>query len=302
MPLFHIGGLSILTRSAIIGLTVVLEPRFDPQQVLSRLPRVSMVSFVPNMLQRVLTAAAAADNDNEGGETFPQLKAIILGGEALPESLFRQATVRGFPVVASYGLSEACSQIAASAVGGSSARLTVFDGVELKIIDHQGRSQATGEAGEILIRGGCVTSAYHNNPLANKSLLDGGWLHSGDIGRLDVDGSLTVLNRRADLIIRGGENVYPSEVERVLRQYPGVVDVLVYGEHDTQYGQRVVARVVSNTHANINANINNNRVLEVQDIIQFCRTQLAAFKVPVRIEFVHRLERSAAGKLIRRLR
>lgn len=284
MPLYHIGGLSVLTRSAIVGFHVVLQERFDPQQALQAMEQqVSMVSFVPNMLQRVMAIAG-------GNGIFPHLKSVILGGEFLSEKLRQQASDRQIPVVESYGLTEACSQIAASSMNHSLKALSVFQGVDLKIIDDEGRIQSFGQEGEILIRGACISPAYFDDSSINGQLTQEGWLHSGDIGRFESDGSLSVLDRRVDLIISGGENIYPREVERVLLQHPALSDALVFGENDERYGRRVVAAVVSK----------NETVPDADDLKQYCRTQLAAFKVPARIEFVSHLERSAVGKLIRK--
>jgi o-succinylbenzoate---CoA ligase len=152
------------------------------------------------------------------------------------------------------------------------------------------RAAAPGEVGEIWLRGPMVTSGYYNRPEATAAALHEGWLHTGDLGYLDAEGFLYVVDRRADLIISGGENVYPAEVEAVLLSHPAVAEAGVVGTPDVQWGQVPVAFVVTQADA----------AADVAALITHCRAHLAAYKVPRRITFVSALPRTAAGKLQRK--
>ncbi|MCH8902253.1 MAG: AMP-binding protein, partial [Chloroflexi bacterium] len=161
---------------------------------------------------------------------------------------------------------------------------------EVRIEGEDGRALAPGEPGEIVVRGPTVTPGYLNDPEATAQALRDGWLHTGDIGYLDADGELYVLDRRDDLIVSGGENVYPAEVEEVLRSHPGVLDAAVVGLPDERWGQQVAAAVAPRPGVE----------LDEAELLAFCRSKLASYKAPARIRFVEELPRNAAGKLLRR--
>lgn len=210
LPLFHVGGLAILLRSAVNATTAVLHDGFRAGRVRDELEGggVTVVSLVPTMLHRLREI---------GFEGAPALRAVLLGGGPMPSGLLDWARDRAIPIVPSYGMTETASQVATP--DGPLA------GVDLRI---------TAD-GEILVRGPMV---------ARGSLASDGWLHTGDLGTLDSEGRLRVEGRRADLIVTGGENVMAGEVEEALRAHPAVADAGVRGFEDEEWGERVVAFVV----------------------------------------------------------
>jgi O-succinylbenzoic acid--CoA ligase len=198
------------------------------------------------------------------------------------------------PVVQTYGLTEASSQVATLAPEEALVRLgsagKPLFGTRLRIVRSDGSDCGPTEPGEILVHGPTVCAGYLNRPDETARALQDGWLHSGDVGYLDAEGYLYVLDRRDDLILSGGENVYPAEVESVLQSHPAVLEAGVYGAADERWGRVPVAVVVLYPQT----------VVRGDELITFCRQRLAAYKAPKRIEFVAALPRNAAGKLLRR--
>ncbi len=258
MPLAHVGGLSIQLRSAIYATSVVLHDRFDTDRALAALmgeqPRVTLVSLVPTMLARLLDA---------GLREPPSLRRVLLGGGPIAPALLRRAAAAGVNVAPSYGMTEACSQIATDGFP--------LLGVQLQIADDE----------EILVRGRNVSAG---------ALGADGWLHTGDLGRLDDGGRLVIAGRKADTIVSGGENVAPAEVEAVLLEHPAVVDVAVFGRPDAEWGEAVVAHVV----------LAPGQTVALEQLRVHCVERLAPFKVPKRIEAVAGVPRGITGKLLRR--
>jgi O-succinylbenzoic acid--CoA ligase len=287
MPLFHVGGLSILLRSALYGSAAILHERFDADAVNRALDEdgVTLVSWVPTMLERVLAA--------RGERRAPRsLRCVLLGGGPAPGGLIERARSQGFPIVATYGLTEASSQVAtqqptAAEFEGASGLRPIF-GTQLDTVDEDGKS-VCGQPGEILVRGPTVMEGYWKRPLENDQALRGGWLHTGDIGVLDSKGALEVLDRRSDLIISGGENIYPTEIEKVLLEHPGVTEAAVGGREDADFGRRPVAWLVAAP----------GKRLEPEEIRRFCSDRLAGYKIPVAFTIVDELPRNSVGKLVR---
>jgi O-succinylbenzoic acid--CoA ligase len=290
LPLFHVGGLSVLTRSAIYGTTAVLHEGFDAERVSNAIDdeRITLVSLVPTMLHRVL--------ELRGDRPLPpSLRCVLLGGGPASRALLERCAQLGVPVSQTYGLTECCSQVAtlpprdALRKLGSAGRPLYPN--ELRVASDDGSDPTPGGGGEILVRGPIVTSGYWNRPDATASAFVDGWFRTGDFGALDEEGYLYVLDRRDDLIVTGGENVYPAEVEGVLLAHPCVAEAAVIGESDAEWGQRVVAVVRLAEGAGP----------EAADQLQaHCRASLAAYKVPreVRISEVP-LPRTASGKVRR---
>jgi O-succinylbenzoic acid--CoA ligase len=277
MPLFHVGGLSIVMRSAIYGITAVVHDGFDAGRVNASIDHegITIVSLVAVMLERLL--------DERQGRPFPDsLRCILLGGGPASPELLARCTASGAPVVQTYGLTEACSQVATVPLAEAGKRA----GSAGKVL-HPNEIDISSD-GEILVRGPIVMKGYYNNPEATSRSIVDGWLHTGDAGRIDADGYLYVLDRRSDLIVTGGENVYPAEVEAVLTAHPGVIDAAVIGVADPTWGQRVVAVVRVSDETNADA------------LTDHCRGRLAGFKRPSEFQFVHEaLPRTASGKLRR---
>ena len=293
MPLFHVGGLSILVRSALAGSCVVLHPGFDAPAVdhALRVDGITHVSLVAAMLSRLL------DSRGAGCRAPEALRLVLLGGGPASQALLGRARALGFPVAPSYGLTEAASQVATRppeiAPGDEAdlaAGLRPLPGVEVRIVDERGEAVATEIAGEIEVRGPTLMQGYLEDPEATARAIRAGWLATGDIGRLDAKGGLRVLDRRSDLIVSGGENVYPAELESVLIAHPDIVEAGVVGEPDPIYGERPLAYVVAAA----------GRRLEPDRVLAFCRERLAKYKVPVKLIEIQKLPRTASGKLLRR--
>ncbi|RDX03064.1 o-succinylbenzoate--CoA ligase [Listeria kieliensis] len=282
VPIFHISGLSILMRSLIYGMPVYLERKFDVENVASKLEsgEVTHVSVVLTMLKRLL------DRDQEV-LVHPNLRVVLLGGSAAPASVVSDSLERGFPLVQSFGMTETASQVVslapeeARAKIGSSGRI-LFPS-ELKIV----KQNETDRDGEIWIKGPTVFAGYLHNEEATKEAFSDGYFKTGDIGYLDQDGYLFVSERRSDLIISGGENVYPTEVEHVFLSFPEISEAAVVGEPDSEWGEIPVAHLVKRSE------------ISEAEIFQRLKKQLAAFKIPKRLVFHETLPRTASGKIQR---
>ncbi len=294
LPLFHIGGLSILMRSVIYGIGVIVHERFDAVAVNRSLREdgVTMISVVAVMLQRMLDALDA----EQPGSGYPSaLRCVLLGGGPAPYPLLEECARRAIPVVQTYGLTESCSQAVTLAPGdalrkpGSAGRPLMP--VQLRVL-RDGQPAPAGEPGEIYLRGPTITPGYADRPEETTRAFRGGWLATGDIGYLDGEGYLYVLDRRADLIISGGENVYPAEVESVLLSHPDVAEVGVCGQPDAQWGQVPIAYVHLRDGSTLSTSTG--------ELLTYAGQRLARYKLPRAIYFVGPLPRNAAGKLVRR--
>ncbi len=290
MPLFHVGGLSILLRSAIYGTTAVIHERFEEARVARALreERITLLSVVATMLQRVFAVSPDAFP--------PTLRGVLLGGGPAPRPLLEEAARRSMPVLQTYGLTETCSQVATL---GQADALRKLGSAGLPLltstlrIEVDGRDAEAGEVGEILVAGPTVCAGYLHRPDATAAAIRDGWLHTGDLGWRDDEGYLYVADRRDDLIVSGGENVYPAEVESALLEHPAVEEAAVVGLPDDRWGARVVAVVVPRTGIEAPST----GVLEAH-----LRERLAGYKVPreVIVE-AEPLPRTASGKLQRHL-
>lgn len=285
LPLFHIGGMAILLRSVIYGIPVVLHPSFEAASVCRAIDTqgVTIVSLVPTTLGRLL--------QQRGDKPWPtHLRCLLVGGGPIPPPLWEECQRRGWPVAPTYGLTEAASQVAtlspaeAAHKPGSAGTPLFF--TELLIVDEAGRQRPANRPGEILIRGPTISPGYIHGPTLGAH----DWFRTGDLGYLDEDGYLYVLDRRDDLIVTGGENVYPAEVENVLLSHPHVLEAAVFGLPDPEWGQRVAAAVTLRPGATATAD----------ELIVFCRAKIAAYKVPKEVRLVACLPRNAAGKPLRR--
>jgi o-succinylbenzoate---CoA ligase len=257
LPLFHVGGLSILWRQAATAAPVVLEPEFDVTRCVRLLPTVAFASVVPTMLHRLIEAGA------RGGGA---LRGVLVGGGPADPALLRRALAAGIPALQTYGMTETCSQVCTVAPRDAEGDLGTA-GRPLR-----GAEVAIGTDGRIRVRGPMVAAGYHG-----EAPRDDDWFVTGDLGEIDPAGRLVVLGRADAVIVTGGENVNPMEVERVLRRIPGVVDVRVYGEPDPEWGQRVVAEVVLAD-------------VEVETVSRQARAGLRPAQVPRRWEVVPRID------------
>jgi o-succinylbenzoate---CoA ligase len=266
LPLHHVGGLSIALRSVIYGTGAIVHDGFEVDAVARSLDldSVTLVSLVPTQLIRLL----------EAGVDLSGPRAILLGGGPIPVDAVEEAAVRGATVVPTYGLTEAASQVT-----------TVEPQEVLRRPGSAGRPLLTThlriQEGEILVQGPTVAPGCAD---------DDGWLHTGDLGRIDEDGFLYVEDRLGDVIVTGGENVVPTEVEEVLLRHPSVADAAAVGRSDPEWQEAVSAVVVLRDGVSTSE----------EELRDHCAAELAHFKVPKRFEFADELPRTASGKLLRR--
>jgi O-succinylbenzoic acid--CoA ligase len=244
---------------------------------------VSHLSLVPTQLEQVLAAWA--------GRPVPEtLRAILLGGAPIPGPTLVRAREAGLPVLTTFGLTETSSGVA---VGGAEeatladpAALRPLQGVNVRVVD----PDPAGGVGQIEVQGPMVFEGYVGDAAASADRLADDWLRTGDLGTLDGDGLLRIADRREDLVISGGENVYPAEVEAVLREHPAIIDAAVVGQPDATWGSVPVAVVVVGPGVPVGD----------AELERHCRERLAAYKVPVRFHRLPRLPRNEAGKVLRR--
>lgn len=286
VPLFHISGYSILMRGIIYGMTVILHEGFDEEKVKKDIiyNRASIISVVTTMVTRLLEKL----NDDTLPSSF---RCMLVGGGPVPKSLLEACVEKNIPVYQTYGMTETASQVVTLSPEDSLTKLgsagkPLFP-VQLKIISSAGGEAKPNESGEIIIKAPNVTKGYHNLPSVTNDKIQNGWLSTGDIGYLDEDGFLFVIDRRADLIISGGENIYPAEIEGILQSHPKIVDAGVIGIVDKVWGQVPVAMVVKKSDLS---------ELQLRD---YCQQKLAKYKVPKKIVFMDELPRNAAKKLMR---
>ncbi|ASN04913.1 o-succinylbenzoate--CoA ligase [Virgibacillus necropolis] len=282
LPLFHIGGLSLLLKSVIYGMPIYLLEKFDEQKVHHAIMncQVTIASVVTVMLHRLI--------DLLGEEDYPKsFRCMLLGGGPAPKGLLEKSKDKRVPVFQSYGMTETSSQIVTLSPKDAlrklgSAGKSLFP-AQLKIID------ANDEGiGEIVVKGPMVTKGYYKNKQATAKSIQEGWLSTGDLGKLDEEGFLYVVDRRKDLIISGGENIYPSEIESVLSSMVGVKEVGVTGLEDLKWGEVPIAFIV----------LDDASVTEVE-VLQYASKNLAKYKVPKKINFEAELPRNASNKLLR---
>lgn len=287
LPLFHVGGLSIILRSLLYGTAVDLMQKFDVEAVNHALTHrpITLMSLVPTMLSRLLDARTEAWN--------PKLRLVLLGGGAPSPELVARCVDEGIPLATTYGLSEASSQVATATLEqviqkpASVGKPLMF--AQVRVIDDKGEELPPHDIGEIIVKSPTIMQGYYNNPEATAKSIRDGWLYTGDMGYKDEDGDLFIVQRRSDLIVTGGENVYPVEVENVIRQHPDIKEVVVIGLDDAEWGQRVASAV----------QLEEGKSVSSQTIIEFAREHLAGYKIPREIRFVTDFPQTGSGKIIR---
>jgi fatty-acyl-CoA synthase len=288
LPFFHVGGLNIQTTPALHhGATVTIHARFAPDATLAAIARErpSLVVLVPATMQALVEHPAFAATD------LTSLRAVTTGSTIVPQPLVDAFEARGVPVLQVYGSTETCPIAVYTRLGGDRFRpgSTGLPGLccEATIVDDRGRETPPGVPGEIAVRGPNVFFEYWGNEVATREALRDGWYFTGDIGARDADGYFFVHDRKKNMIISGGENVYPAEIERVLLEHPMVAEAAVVGRPDPKWGEVPVAYVVLRAGASADA-----EALKAQ-----VSAQLARFKVPRDIVLVETLPRNALGKV-----
>ena len=289
LPLFHSFAASVVMLFPLsIGASIVLEPRFVPEQVLRSMAEknVTILTAVPSMYA-VWTQLAPLEVD------LSAARFAVSGGAPLPTEVLHRFEARyGIPIYEGYGLTEASPVLTENPPLGHRKVGSVgppLPGVELRVVDGTGKEVATGEIGEIVARGANIMQGYLNQPEDTAEVLRDGWLSSGDLGKCDADGYFYIVDRKKDLIIVGGLNVYPREVEDILAAHPAVAEVAVVGIPDSMRGEVPKAYVVLRPGA----------AASRKELLRFARERLASFKVPREVEFCEGLPRTTSGKVLR---
>jgi long-chain acyl-CoA synthetase len=295
LPLFHSTAQTCQMNAGFYGgHRLVLVPRFEPAAVLDVMRREQVRCWigVPTMYWALLAHAEAAGVDTSA--IASHLRICASGGAAMPvEVLHRFERTFGVRILEGYGLSETAPVVCFNQLERPTRPGTVglpMFGVDVQCVDDTGRAVPAGERGEVLVRGPNVMTGYYKRPDDTADVMRRGWFHTGDIGVLDADGYLAIVDRKKDMIIRGGFNVYPRELEEVLVTHPAVAQAAVVGVPDARLGEEVKAFVVRKPGASI----------DEAELLAWCREQFAAYKYPRSIEFRESLPVSATGKVLKR--
>jgi fatty-acyl-CoA synthase len=288
LPMFHIGGIGLFTLPVLyVGGTVVIMRAFDPARALDIMEkeRISVFMGVPAIFLFL------AQNPEFG--KMKDVRVIMSGGAPLPVSLIRRYDDAGLKLRQGFGMSEAAPSIAildgdlylrkAGSIGKGLMHLDV------RVVDENMNDMPPNEAGELVMKGPNVMQGYWNRPDATKEAFAGGWFHSGDVARMDEDGFLYIVDRKKDMFISGGENVYPAEVENAIYEIPEVGEAAVIGLADAKWGE-VGCAVVA---------LKPGKAATEESIIAFLKSRLAKYKVPRKVEFIDALPRNAAGKVLK---
>jgi long-chain acyl-CoA synthetase len=295
LPLFHSTAQTAQMNAALYGgFRLVLLPRFDPAAVLEAFARerIGLWIGVPTMYWALLDHARASGADVSAAAA--SLRLCVSGGAPMPVELLR-AFEQAFSVriLEGYGLSETSPVVTFNQLQRPSKPGTVglpIFGVDVRCVDEHDQPVPAGERGEVIVRGPNVMKGYYGRPEATAEAMRGGWFRTGDIGQLDADGYLSIVDRKKDMILRGGFNVYPREIEEVLLTHPAVAMAAVIGVPDPRLGEEVKAVLVRRAGASVTA----------EELTAWCREQMAAFKYPRIVEFRDALPVSATGKILKR--
>ncbi len=288
LPFFHVGGLNIQTTPALqLGATVTIHPRFTPDDTLRAIAedRPTLTTLVPATIQALLDHAQWHATD------LSSLRAVTTGSTLVPQSLVDAVTVRGVPVLQVYGSTETCPIAVYTRLGGDLSRVgsTGLPGLlcDARVVDEAGREVAPGVLGEVVVRGPNVLIEYWGNADGTADAMREGWFWTGDIALRDGNGYFFIHDRKKNMIVSGGENIYPAEIERVLLEHPAVTEAAVVGVTDPRWQEVPVAFVVLRAQATVTAD----------ELRAHLLSQLARFKVPREIAFVTELPRNALGKV-----
>jgi long-chain acyl-CoA synthetase len=285
LPLAHAYGIVAANVFFLRGLTIIAHPRFDTSAVLSAIERYRIASFagVPAMFVALLYTPDADKYDTSS------LQTCVSGSAPLPVAILESFEQKfGCRILEGYGLSEASAVLTGHGLDMPRKAGSVgkpIAGVEVVVVDEHDQPVPVGEVGEVIARGPNIMHGYYNMPEETKATLRDGWLHTGDMGRFDEDGYLYIVERKKDLIIRGGFNIYPRDVEEVLNSHPAVLEASVVGVPSERMGEEVKAFVVTRSP------------VDTETLMTYCRQSLANYKTPSQIEFINALPRNAVGKI-----
>jgi fatty-acyl-CoA synthase len=290
LPMFHIGGIGLFTLPMFYdGGTVVIQRTFDPAKTLALLKeeRITLFFGVPAVF------LALIQHPEFSADAFKTVRLVMSGGASLPISLVKQYHETGIVIQQGFGMSEAAPSIAtldkslALKKAGSIGRALMH--LEARVVDDDLHEVPTGDVGELVIRGPNLLQCYWNRPEATRETFTGDWFHTGDLARMDTDGELYIVERKKDMFISGGENVYPAEVENAIYEMPQISEAAVIGVKDDKWGE--VGRAV--------VALKEGQSLTAEEIIHHLKGRLAKYKIPKSVVFVEQLPRNAAGKVLK---
>ncbi len=291
LPMFHVFAFTACILLPLYsGATITILESFQPKEVIETLLKDEITVFmgVPSMYVVLLEAG-------KKNIFFPKLRLAVSGGAALPVEIYRQAReIMKLPIVEGYGLTEASPAVSFNPPEGVQKEGSIglpLSGVECKIIDENENELPAEVVGELAVRGDNVMLGYYNQPEATISTLLNGWLHTGDLAKMDEDGYIYIVDRKKDMIIVAGLNVYPREVEEVIYQFPKVKEAAVIGLADKLRGESVKAYIVLKEGEECNS----------KELLLFMKEKLASYKLPRHIEFVPSLPKNSTGKIMKRI-
>lgn len=290
LPLAHLYGLQMANTCYVTGSSIVIFSKFEPERIFEAIEKYKVKSFaaVPAMIHALYHFPDSDKYD------LSSLETVGSGSAPLPVAL-----IYGFQkkfnvqILEGYGLTETAPAVATHVRGKPIKPGSVgipLPGVEIKIVDDDGNEVPVGEAGELLVRGENVTPGYFRNEEETRKAIKNGWFHTGDIAKLDEDGYLFIVDRKKDIIIRGGFNLYPRDVEEIIAKHPGVMEVAVVGVPDEKMGEEMIACVVKKPGMEV----------AEEDIIGLCQEHLTKRKTPKRVLFIEQLPRNSVGKILKR--
>jgi long-chain acyl-CoA synthetase len=289
LPLAHVYGLTISNTSYLTGSSIVVFSKFDPKEVLEAIEKYKVKSFsaVPAMIHAMCAYPQANHYDTAS------LEWVSSGSAPLPVALLNAFKQKfGAEIIEGYGLSEAAPIVTAHIFGKPIKPGSVgvpIPGVEVKIVYDLGEEVPVGQIGELIVRGDNVTPGYFQNEEESRRVLRDKWLFTGDLARMDEDGYLYIVDRKKDLIIRGGFNVYPRDIEEILNAHNNVSEAAVVGVPDERMGEEIVAFIVKKPDAQVTE----------EELIQYCQDHLAKNKTPRRVFFIDALPRNGVGKILK---
>ena len=289
LPLFHVGALGPVIACIYAGVSLTVMKAFDPTASweLIRDEKITTTLMVPAMLQFMLLTHNAEEHD------VSTLRWVMSGAAPVPKSLIEAYQALEVNIEQVYGLTETCGPAclitAEDAVERAGSTGKAFYFTQVKVVDEDGNDCAPGEAGEVLVAGPHIMKGYWNRPEATAETIIDGWLHTGDVATMDADGFVTIVDRVKDMLISGGENVYPAEIENVLLQHEGINDAGVIGIPSAKWGESPLAIVVRADDS-----------VDEKDVITWTHGKLAPFKTVKAVEFVDEIPRNPSGKILKR--
>jgi O-succinylbenzoate-CoA ligase len=291
LPLFHVGALTPATSAVHRGATLVLMRAFDPKRVfpLIEAERITTGLAVPAMLNFMLAAGDPRAHDHTA------LRWLMSGAAPVPPALIERYAELGIEIHQVYGLTESCGPACLISPEEALAKIgstgPAFFHTDVRVVDERGADVEPGQIGEVIVRGAHIMKGYWNRPEATAETIRDGWLYTGDLACVDKDGFVFIQDRKKDMIISGGENVYPAEIEAVLARHPDVLECAVIGMPSPRWGESAAAVVVVRAGASCAA----------AELVAFCEGKLARYKIPRVVELVDEIPRNPTGKVLKRV-